>query len=189
LEISHELANAYQLADRWKANIDLQEAKLEAARERAAAVTADYNAGRTSIDLHVRAHAALTESAVAFQRSLAEYRKALAELNFRAGRLLESLNIRLAEGVWDPQAYRSTLARNLERVRGATPQSLKIDSDDSAEPQLMLTSGSNPGTEKSPRPENANEEKELHRSAFARPTDNSPAEDRDASLFGVPRDE
>ncbi|MBS0262897.1 MAG: TolC family protein [Planctomycetes bacterium] len=133
LEISHELANAYQQSDRWLANIELQEAKQEAARERAAAVAADYRTGRTSIDLLVRAEAALTEATVAYQKSQAEYRKALTELNYRAGRLLETLNITLADGISDARAYRATLARNLERVRGATPQALQIARENTAE--------------------------------------------------------
>jgi outer membrane protein TolC len=125
LEISHELASAYQQADRWRANIELHEARYEASRQRATAVAADYRAGRTSIDLWVRAEAAATEAAVAYQRSLAEYRKALTELNFRSGRLLETYNITLAEGIWDPKAYRATLAKNLQRVRSTIPDVTK----------------------------------------------------------------
>ena len=128
LEISHELANAYQQADRWLASIKLHEARQEAASQRAAAVAADYRAGRTSIDLLVRAEAAVTEATVAYQRSMAEYRKVLTELDFRAGRLLERFNITLAEGVWDVHAYSATLARNLQRVRGATPEAIKLSS-------------------------------------------------------------
>jgi outer membrane protein TolC len=126
LEITHELANAYQQADRWLASIELQEARQEAAEQRAAAVAADYRAGRTSIDLLVRAQAAVTEAAVAYQRSMAEYRKVMTELDFRAGRLLERYNITLADGVWDPKAYSATLSRNLERVRGTTPDKTKL---------------------------------------------------------------
>lgn len=130
LEISHELANAYQQADRWLASIKLHEARQEAASQRAAAVAADYRAGRTSIDLLVRAEAAVTEATVAYQRSMAEYRKVLTELDFRAGRLLERFNITLAEGVWDVHAYSATLARNLQRVRGATPEAIKLSSQE-----------------------------------------------------------
>jgi outer membrane protein TolC len=143
LEISHELANAYQQADRWLASIKLHEARQEAASQRAAAVAADYRAGRTSIDLLVRAEAAVTEATVAYQRSMAEYRKVLTELDFRAGRLLERYNITLAEGVWDVKAYSATLSRNLERVRGATPQTIKLatlevpESDDNGTPPVI----------------------------------------------------
>ena len=122
LEISHELANAYQQADRWLASIKLHEARQEAASERAAAVAADYRAGRTSIDLLVRAEAAVTEATVAYQRSLAEYRKVLTELDFRAGRLLDKYNITLADGVWDVKAYSASLAKNLQRVRARPPR-------------------------------------------------------------------
>ncbi|HEY2251295.1 MAG TPA: TolC family protein [Planctomycetaceae bacterium] len=134
LEISHELANAYQQADRWLASIKLHEARQEAASERAAAVAADYRAGRTSIDLLVRAQAAVTEATVAYQRSLAEYRKVLTELDFRAGRLMERYNITLADGVWDVKAYSASLAKNLQRVRGATPHAIKLASSEVPEP-------------------------------------------------------
>ena len=143
LEISHELGNAYQQADRWLAAIKLHEARQEAATQRAAAVAADYRAGRTSIDLLVRAEAAVTEATVAYQRSMAEYRKVLTELDFRAGRLLERYNITLAEGVWDVKAYSATLSRNLERVRGATPQTVKLatlevsESTDNSQPPVI----------------------------------------------------
>lgn len=152
LEISHELANAYQQADRWRANIELHEARQEAARQRAVAVAADYRAGRTSIDLWVRAEAAVTEAAVAYQRSLAEYRKALTELNFRCGRLLETHNITLAEGIWDPQAYRATLARNLQRVRGTAPDATKLVSLEAAEGEPTAEAGTKPDVETELKP-------------------------------------
>jgi hypothetical protein len=57
------------------------------------------------------------EKLVAYQRSMAEYRKALTELNFRSGRLLETYNITLAEGIWDPKAYRA-FVRLTDRLLG-----------------------------------------------------------------------
>jgi hypothetical protein len=117
LEISHELAHAYQQVDRWISGSELQGARQDAAQQRVEAVEADYRAGRTTVDLLVRSQASLIESALAYQKSLVEYRKALVELNYRSGRILSMHNISLAEAVWDPDAYAATLERNLMRVQ------------------------------------------------------------------------
>lgn len=122
LEISHELANAYQQLDRWLSGVQFQEARRDAAEQRVDAVESDYRAGRTSVDSLVRAQASAMEARLAYHRSVVEYRKALNELNFRAGRLLGQHNISLAEGVWNPETYAATVERNLQRVVGTKPE-------------------------------------------------------------------
>jgi outer membrane protein TolC len=117
LEISHELAHAIQQRDRWLAALRGGQLRLDAARQRVAAHEADYRAGRASVDLLLRAAVSQTQAELAVHRALAEYRKTLAEINFRAGRLLAQHNITLAEGVWQPNAYAAALKHNLERVR------------------------------------------------------------------------
>jgi outer membrane protein TolC len=121
LEISHELANAFQQLDRWLSGVQFQEARRNAAEQRVSAVESDYRAGRTSVDSLVRAQASAMEATLAYHRSAAEYRKSLNELNYRAGRLLDKHNVTLAEGIWDPDTYAATVDRNLRRVLGTTP--------------------------------------------------------------------
>jgi len=139
LEISHELAHAFQQLDRWEAALRGHTLRLEAARQRAAAYEADYRAGRAHLDLLLRATVSQTQAELALQRAQAELRKAMAEINFRSGRLLARHNITLAEGIWQPRAHAAALERNLKRVRGdrnaASPSGRAARFDALPEPQ------------------------------------------------------
>ena len=46
-----------------------------------------------------------------YLRSIVEYNKAVTELNFRKGALLQANSIYLAEGEWNPEAYRQANER------------------------------------------------------------------------------
>ena len=48
---------------------------------------------------------------VTFYTSVVEYQKALTDLHFRKGTLLELNNVHLAEGMWTPEAYNDALRR------------------------------------------------------------------------------
>lgn len=116
-EVTHELANTVQRIKRWHVSTQTNTRRVEAAEERVKAVEADYFVGRTTLDLLLRSQASLAQARVDHYRSLVEYNKALAEKHYREGSLLEHVNVRLAEGAWDPQAFAEELQRNYERIR------------------------------------------------------------------------
>lgn len=117
LEVCHELTTTfqnmawrYQTAqsnfNRWQ----VAEAQVSGRENR-------YRTGVPLIDtsvllqqwLQTRTDAATAE--VAFYSSVVEYQKAITDLNFRKGTLLELNNVHLAEGTWTPDAYADALRR------------------------------------------------------------------------------
>ncbi len=104
LEIGHELAATFQSMDYWYQNTQTNYNRREAAAENLAAITADFEVDRKSIDQFYQAQNRVTIADIAFFRSLVEYNKSLAELQMRQGTLLEYNNIQLAEAQWVPEA-------------------------------------------------------------------------------------
>jgi outer membrane protein TolC len=111
LEISHGLSQAFQQLDRWYGLAGTNFNRRRFAQERVQATRAEYDVGRTSLDLVLRAQISLAQAEIAFFRSLMEYNKAIAEVHFRKGSLLEFNQVHLAEGGWDPQAYQDAMRR------------------------------------------------------------------------------
>ena len=117
LEVCHELTTTfqnmawrYQTAqsnyNRWQ----LAEAQVPGRENR-------YRTGVPGIDTSVLLQQWLqtrTDSATAevtFYTSVVEYQKAITDLNFRKGTLLEYNGVHLAEGQWEPEAYNDALRR------------------------------------------------------------------------------
>jgi hypothetical protein len=103
-EIGHELAAAFQAIEYWYQSSQTNYNRREAAAQNLAAVEADYQADRKSLDLLLQSQTRMTIADIAFYRSLTEYNKALAELQMRQGTLLEYNNIHLSEREWVPEA-------------------------------------------------------------------------------------
>lgn len=112
---SHLLSNAwrnvkfrYALAishfDRWAAS----QADVESA-------TALFERGKENLDIVLDAQRRRAQSQIDFFRALAEYNKAIAEVHFRKGSLLEFNGIQLAEGPWPQKAYWDALERARQR--------------------------------------------------------------------------
>jgi len=121
LEICHELTTTFQNMawrfqtaqsnyNRWQ----IAEAQIAGRENR-------YRTGVPGIDTSVllqqwlttRTDAATAE--VTFYTSVIEYQKALTDLHFRKGTLLELNNVHLAEGTWTPEAYDNALRRACAR--------------------------------------------------------------------------
>ena len=121
LEICHELTTTFQNMawrfqtaqsnyNRWQ----IAEAQIPGRENR-------YRTGVPGIDTSVllqqwlttRTDAATAE--VTFYTSVVEYQKALTDLHFRKGTLLELDNVHLAEGTWTPEAYNDALRRAVAR--------------------------------------------------------------------------
>ena len=125
LEICHELSTTfqnmawrYQTAqsnyNRWQ----VAEAQVPGRENR-------YRTGVPGIDtsvllqqwLQTRTDAATAE--VTFYTSVVEYQKALTDLHFRKGTLLELNSVHLAESTWTPEAYQDALRRAWARSYAA----------------------------------------------------------------------
>ncbi len=120
VEISHELAAAFQALDRAWATARIGFNRRKAAAESVRAYQAEYENGRTSADLLLRAQVSLAQAEIAYFSSLVDYNKAISELEYRKGRSLEHNNVRLAEGPWNDQAaYRDALRRAEARSHGS----------------------------------------------------------------------
>ena len=120
VEISHELAAAFQALDRAWSTARIGFNRRKAAAESVRAYQAEYENGRTSADLLLRAQVSLAQAEIAYFSSLVDYNKAISELEYRKGRSLEHNNVRLAEGPWNNQnAYRDALRRAEARSHGS----------------------------------------------------------------------
>ncbi len=120
LEISHELADAFQQLDEAYVTAQSNFNRRRAAERRVQAFEAEYRTGRTTLDLLLRAQISLAQAEIAYYQSLIEYNQAINELRYRKGTLLEENHIYLAEDLSDPQAY-------VQALREAWARSYAID--------------------------------------------------------------
>jgi len=74
-----------------------------------------YKGGKETLDRVLDAQERRATAQADFYRALTEYSKAIAEVHFRKGSLLEYNNISLAEGPWPQKAYWDALAKARER--------------------------------------------------------------------------
>ena len=99
------------------------------------AYQAEYENGRTSADLLLRAQVSLAQAEIAYFSSLVDYNKAISELEYRKGRSLEHNNVRLAEGPWNDQAaYRDALRRAEARSHGSRSKLIHAEPEPFVEP-------------------------------------------------------
>ena len=135
VEISHELAAAFQALDRAWATARIGFNRRKAAAESVRAYQAEYENGRTSADLLLRAQVSLAQAEIAYFSSLVDYNKAISELEYRKGRSLEHNNVRLAEGPWNDQAaYRDALRRAEARSHGSRSKLIHAEPEPFVEP-------------------------------------------------------
>ena len=87
-EVRHELAYSHREIDRAYRGVTLAARRRTAATRRQAAAEADARAGRRSVDLVLRAQAALADAQRDYLASLVDYNKSLVALKHREGTLL-----------------------------------------------------------------------------------------------------
>lgn len=128
-EISHELADAFQNIDRWYQAARTNFSRRQAAATRVRAYT-ERNKTEDVLDFVLRAQISLSQAEIAFRRSVVEYNKAITNLHFRKGTLLEMNRVTLAEGLWSPEAYDDALRRAWSRSHGIEDQSLRTEPEE-----------------------------------------------------------
>lgn len=111
LEISHELANAFQNLDWRYMTAQTNFNRRRAAERQLQAFDAEYKTGRKTLDLLLQAQTRLAAAEIAYFTSLIRYNQAVTDIHFRKGTLLEFNNVHLAEGEWSPSAYDDALRR------------------------------------------------------------------------------
>ncbi len=117
IEISHEIANAFQsLAETYTLTQSYVN-RRDAALERVRLTEANEKVGKQTIDMVLRAQASLAEAEVAYFRALVSYTQAITNLHFRQGVLLAQNNVFMSESEWSPEAYELALRR--ARARSA----------------------------------------------------------------------
>ena len=104
-EISHELANAFRQADTTFQTAQTYFNRRRAAERRVQANDAQYRAGKGSVDLLLRAQISLATAEKAYYQSLVGYNRAILDMKFRKGTLMEDNSVFLAESLSHPEAY------------------------------------------------------------------------------------
>lgn len=115
LNVSHLLTTAIQNIDYHYQNAQTHFNRWLAAEKEVEALAALVKGGSGSVDLVLDGHRRRASAQADFYRSIVEYNKAIAQVHFRKGSLLEYNNIKLAEGPWPKKAYWDALGRARER--------------------------------------------------------------------------
>jgi hypothetical protein len=105
LEISHELAVAFQELARTYANAQANFSRRLAAIDNVETIEAQVVGEIKTVDETLRAQERRAQAEVAFFTAVIEYNKALINLQYRKGTILGDVNVHLLEGDWDPDAY------------------------------------------------------------------------------------
>ena len=118
VEISHELAQIFQQISENYHTAKSSFNRLKAAERREEVLRDQQNIGRIEIDPWLRAQESVALAKRNYCQSLIEYNKALMNLQYYKGTLLNHYNVHLAEGGWEPKAYQDAMNRALERTNG-----------------------------------------------------------------------
>lgn len=111
MEISHELANAFQNLASQYVTAESHFNRRKAAQLRVRYFEAEVRAGTQTLDLLLRAQASLADAEVAYYRSLIAYNQAITDIHYRKGTLQQQNSVHLAESDWTAAAYRDALRR------------------------------------------------------------------------------
>ena len=108
-EIARELNNAILEMDRWYLLAESGAKRVAVAEDftETKSIREAINEARDDISLGQVLESKITsrDAGQSYLRSIIEYNKAISELNFRKGTLLQANSIYLAEGQWNPAAY------------------------------------------------------------------------------------
>ena len=117
LEASHQMAWAIRDLEQHIVLTQTNFNRRVAAQRNVEAVTAAYETGTITLDVLLQAQRFLAQAESDYFRSLVNYNKAIAQVHYRKGSLLEYNGVYLAEGPWPGKAYFD--ARRRARARDA----------------------------------------------------------------------
>lgn len=137
-EISHELANAFRQADTTFQTAQTYFNRRRAAERRVQANDAQYRAGKGNVDLLLRAQISLATAEKAYYQSLVGYNRAILDMKYRKGTLMEDNSVFLSESLSHPEAY-------AQAVRHAWARSHAFNADHlETQPEEFSTDESDP---------------------------------------------
>jgi len=116
LEVSHELANSFQQLSWRYTTAQTNFNRRRAAERQLQAFDAEYRAGTKTLDLLLQAQSRLAAAEIAYFQSITAYNRAINDLHYRKGTLLEHNSVHLAEGMWNPDAYKDALRKAWART-------------------------------------------------------------------------
>jgi outer membrane protein TolC len=117
LEVSHQVAYALRDLDANLVETQTNFNRRVAAQRNVEAIRAAYDNGKIAIDVLLGAEEQRAEAENAYYRALVNYVRAISQVHFRKGSLLEYNGVYLAEGPWPGKAYFD--ARRRARARDA----------------------------------------------------------------------
>jgi outer membrane protein TolC len=117
LELSHQLAFAMRSMEAEQVLSQTNFNRRIAAQRQVDAVQAAYETGTVTIDVLLDSQRRLAQAESDYYRSVIDYNKAIMQVHFRKGSLLEYNGVYLAEGPWPGKAYFD--ARRRARARDA----------------------------------------------------------------------
>ncbi|MFH5804176.1 TolC family protein [Alienimonas sp. DA493] len=151
LDVSHQLADAFQQVALRHANATNYFNQIGAAQERVRILDAQRSEGALRTDFLLRAQTDLAAAEGAYFEEVVAYNQAQALLQLTKGTLLDANGVQLAEGRWTPQAYQQAMRRAWERSHALPARHLETSpapftqaEDERACPQF-LTNGCPPG--------------------------------------------
>lgn len=115
LNVTHLLTNAVQNLDSQYMLAQSHFNRWVAAEKEVEAQLAVVEIKQGGVDLVLNAQRRRANAQADFYRAIVEYNKAIANVHFRKGSLLEYNNVQLAEGPWPRKAYWDALGRARER--------------------------------------------------------------------------
>lgn len=108
--------------------------RLSAAARRVDLLETEREIGTTTLDLVLRAQSSLAAAEGAYYSELVNYNKALTNLHFSTGGLLNQNGVALAEGPWCPEANCDALLRANSRTHAVDAPNLRTEPADFASP-------------------------------------------------------
>ncbi len=135
MEISHELANAFQNLATQYVTAESHFNRRRAAQRRVQFFQAEVRAGTQTLDLLLRAQASLADAEVAYFRALVAYNQAITDVHFRKGTLFAHNSVYLEESEWAEPAYRDAIRRAWARSHAFDAEHLRT------EPEEFVTQG------------------------------------------------
>jgi Outer membrane efflux protein len=115
LEVSHQLGDAIRDVDNYYGISGTNFNRRVASEKEVQAVDAAYQADRVTLDLLLDAQRRRAEAESAYYRSLIDYNKAIMNVHYRKGSLLDYDGVYLAEGPWPGKAYFDALREARKR--------------------------------------------------------------------------
>ena len=153
LDVSHQLADAFQQVALRHATATSFFNQIGAAQERVRILEAQRSEGALRTDFLLRAQTELAQAEAAYFEEIVSYNQAQALLQLTKGTLLDANAVHLAEGMWTPKAYQQAMRRAWERSHAlpaegleTSPAPFAVSEDERACPQ-HLTNGLPPGAQ------------------------------------------